>query len=107
MGLRALRRNLLRIMAWPGRNRHAFQSRRHLWRDPDGLRPPILRHPAMDSRRVGLENCDSLQHPAFAILFADEAVRFWRVLRFQVHRVPLQLLADAIGDVAEMIGLGE
>src|SRR5262245_37922037 len=44
-----------------------------------------------------------LQLPSFAIRFTNEVVRFRRVLRLELHRVPFQLFADAISDVAEMI----
>src|SRR5262245_44711366 len=44
-----------------------------------------------------------LQLPSLAILFTNEAIRFRRVLRLEIHRIPFELFADAISDVAEMI----
>src|ERR1051326_2221133 len=47
------------------------------------------------------------QRPAFAILFADQAIGFRTILRPQIHRVPLEFFAQAKGQVAEVIGFGQ
>src|SRR6185436_8685700 len=48
-----------------------------------------------------------LERPAFAVRAANKFVGFGSVFRAKFFRVPLQSLADAIGDVAEMIGFGQ
>src|SRR6266516_906970 len=45
------------------------------------------------------------QLPALTILAADELVRRARVVRAEFGRIPLQLLAGAIGHVAEVVRL--
>src|SRR5262245_38465719 len=43
------------------------------------------------------------QFPSLAIWFTNEPVRFRCVLRLELDRIPLQLFADTISYVAEMI----
>src|SRR5207302_1816616 len=48
-----------------------------------------------------------LEFPTFAVFAAEEAVGFGRVAGAHVFRVPFQLLAGAVGDVAEVVRLRE
>src|SRR4051812_42291692 len=47
------------------------------------------------------------QHPPLAVLAADERVRLRGVAGLHAFGVPLQLLARAVGHVAEVVGLGQ
>src|SRR5436190_6178242 len=59
-------------------------------------------------RRPNANEIHSLhQLPALAILAPDERVRRARVGRAEFGRIPLQLLAGAIGYVAEVVRLGQ
>src|SRR2546429_432537 len=49
----------------------------------------------------------SSQSPALPIPPPDQRVGFPRILAAQILRVPLDPFADAVGDVAEVIGFGE
>jgi len=48
-----------------------------------------------------------LQRPAVAVLAADQSIGFRTIDAAKVLGVPLDLFAQSIGDVAEVIGLGE
>ncbi len=57
--------------------------------------------------RVPAGRCTGLQLPAFSVLPPDELICFRAIGGLQVRRIPVELLASAIGDRSQQYRLGQ